>query len=168
MSRELGVAVMIALAVVILGLMAWGWRRRMVRDSGLTVPLGVPEHAEVRLREAVLYVATTRVDEPLERLALRGLTFRARGEAAVTDRGLALSLDGSPTVFIAAAALVSVQRATVAIDKAVEPGGLVRVRWRIDGDTPVDSFLRLNGGDDTAFITALEALCQAQPSGAAA
>lgn len=168
MSRELGVAVMIALAVVILGLMAWGWRRRMARDRGFTVPLGVPEHAEVRLREPVFYVATTRIDEPLERLALRGLSFRAHGEAALTDRGLALSLDGSPTVFIEAAALVSVDRATVAIDKAVEPGGLVRVRWRIADDTPVDSFLRLTGGDAAGFIAALEPLCQSQPSGAAA
>ena len=127
MSRELAITVMIAVAVLILLAMLFAWRRRLRRDSGLTAPLGVPEHAEVVHRDEVLYVSTTRHDQPLERLAVSPLTYRARGELAVTDRGIALCLDGSPTVFLASSRLVQVDRATVTIDRVVEPGGLIRI-----------------------------------------
>ena len=129
MTRELAITVMIALAVVVLLAMFFAWRRRLRRDSGLTAPLGVPEHAEVVRRDEVLYVSTTRHDQPLERLAVSPLTYRARGELAVTDRGVALCLDGSPTVFLASSRLVQVDRATVTIDRVVEPGGLIRISW---------------------------------------
>ncbi|WP_424935756.1 MULTISPECIES: hypothetical protein [Bacteria] len=164
MSRELAVTVMVAVAVLILLAMLLAWRARLRRDSGLVAPLGVPEHAEVQSRHEVLYVATTRHDHSLERLAVRPLAYRARGEAAVTDRGLALSLDGSPTVFVAADRLVSVDRATVTIDRVVEPGGLVRLAWKIDDETVVDSYLRFTG-DPRAVITELQRLCAAPETG---
>ena len=99
--RDLAIGIMIALAVLVLLTMLFAWRRRLRRDSVLVAPLGVPEHAEVLDRREVLYVSTTRHHQPLERLTLSPLAYRARGEAAVTDRGLALCLDGAPTVFVA-------------------------------------------------------------------
>ena len=70
-------------------------------------------------RHEILYVATTAHDQPLERLAVRPLTYRARGELVLTDRGVAFSLDGAPTVFLSSARLVAADRATVAIDRVV-------------------------------------------------
>jgi hypothetical protein len=160
-TRELAIGVMIALAVLVLLAMFFAWRARVRRDAHLTAPLGVPEHAEVLDRHEVLYVSTTRHDQPLERLAISPLSFRARGEAAVTDRGLALCLDGAPTVFVASSRLVDVGRATVTIDKVVEPGGLVRVAWRAADDTVVDSYIRIADGDPRNFISALQRLVPA-------
>lgn len=158
MSRELAIAVMIAAAVLVLLAMFFAWRRRLRRDSGLTAPLGVPEHAEVARRDEVLYVSTTRHDQPLERLAVSPLTYRARGELAVTDRGIALCLDGAPTVFLANDRLVEVGRATVTIDRVVEPGGLIRIAWHADDDTVVDSYLRVASGDPNTLISDLQRL----------
>lgn len=163
MSREVAIALWIVFALVILALMTIAWRRRLRRDSALSAPLGVPEHAEVVDRHEVLYVSTTRHDEPLERLTISPLAYRARGEAAVTDRGLALCLDGAPTVFLASSRLVGVDRATVTIDRVVEPGGLVRVAWNANDDTVVDSYLRVADGDPKTFISELQRLVPAAP-----
>ncbi|WP_350352300.1 hypothetical protein ABS642_03750 [Microbacterium sp. A8/3-1] len=163
MTRELAITVMIAVAVLILLAMLFAWRRRLRRDSGLAAPLGVPEHAEVVHREEVLYVSTTRHDQPLERLAISPLTYRARGELAVTDRGVALCLDGAPTVFLASSRLVQVDRATVTIDRVVEPGGLVRIAWNAADDTVVDSYLRLASGDPKNLISELQRLVPVAP-----
>jgi len=162
-TRELAIATMIAVAVLILLAMLFAWRRRLRRDSGLTAPLGVPEHAEVARRDEVLYVSTTRHDQPLERLAVSPLIYRARGELAVTDRGVALCLDGAPTVFLASSRLVHVDRATVTIDRVVEPGGLIRIAWNVDDDTVVDSYLRLATGDPKNLISELQRLVPAAP-----
>jgi len=161
MTREFAIGAMIVLAAVVLLAMLLAWRARVRRDSSLAAPLGVPEHAEVLDRHEVLYVSTTRHDQPLERLALSPLAYRARGEAAVTDRGLALCLDGAPTVFIASDRLKDVDRATVTIDKVVEPGGLVRVAWNAADDTVVDSYIRIADGDPKNFISELRRLVPA-------
>lgn len=164
--RDIAVLITIAVAVLILLGMLFAWRRRLRRDSTHTAPLGVPEHAEVTARHEVLYVSTTRHDEPLERLAIKPLAYRARGELAVTDRGAALCLDGSPTVFIALARMVAVDRASVTIDRVVEPGGLVRLAWRVDDDTIVDSYMRATAGDPDNLISDLQRLIPANNSGA--
>lgn len=165
MTRELAMLIILGVALVILAVMFFSWRRRLRRDSSMSAPLGVPEHAEVVARHAVLYVATTAHDEPLERLAIRPLVYRAKGEVVITDRGVALSLDGSPTVHLASDRLVSVDRATVTIDRVVESGGLVRIVWTRDDGTPVDSYLRFSGDSD-AVITELQRLCAAPQTGA--
>lgn len=166
-TRDIAIAITIAVAALVLVAMFTAWRRRLRRDSGLAAPLGVPEHAEVLDRHEVLYVSTTKHDQPLERLAIHPLAYRARGEAAVTDRGLALCLDGAPTVFLASARLASVDRATVTIDRVVEPGGLVRVAWNADDDTIVDSYLRVTDGDPQNFISELQRLVPATDDTAA-
>jgi len=164
-TRELAGLIMAAVAALILLAMFVAWRRRQGRDSALTAPLGVPEHAEVTARHDVLYVATTRHDQPLERLAIPPLTYRARGELVLTDRGVALSLDGAATVFLASARLVGVDRATVAIDRVVERDGLIRIQWRIADDTIVDSYLRPTSARPADILPQLERLCAASSNG---
>lgn len=165
-TRDIAIAITIAVALLILLAMLFAWRRRLRRDSQFSAPLEVPEHAEVLSRHEVLYVSTTRHDEPLERLAISPLAYRARGEVAVTDRGAALCLDGSPTVFIASASLVAVDRASVTIDRVVEPGGLVRLAWKLDDQTIVDSYLRATSGAPENLISDLQRLTPAHNSGA--
>ncbi|WP_309064252.1 PH-like domain-containing protein [Microbacterium sp.] len=165
MSRELAGIIVAAVVVLVFAAMFLAWRARLRRDSGLTAPLGVPEHADVTGRSEVLYVATTRHDEPLERLAVSPLTYRARGELVLTDRGVALSLDGAPTVFLASDRLVRADRATTAIDRVVEPNGLVRLVWRISDGILVDSFLRLVSAEPQQILPELERLCAAPENG---
>lgn len=164
--RDIAIAITIGVALLVLLAMLFAWRRRLRRDSRYSAPLGVPEHAEVGARHEILYVSTTRHDEPLERLAISPLAYRARGELALTDRGVALCLDGAPTVFLASLRLVDVDRATVTIDRVVEPGGLIRIVWKVDDDTVVDSYLRLTTGDPKDLISELRRLIPAVGTGA--
>lgn len=164
--RDIAIAITIAVAVLVLLTMLFAWRRRLRRDSAHTAPLGVPEHAEVFSRHEVLYVSTTRHGEPLERLAIKPLVYRARGELAITDRGAALCLDGAPTVFLANDRIAEVDRATVTIDRVVESGGLVRIAWHVDPDTLVDSYLRPAAGAPDTLISELQRLIPAHDTGA--
>ena len=143
MTREGALAVMIAVAVVLIGVLAWAWWRRTRRDSGLAAPVGeAPADAATLHTHETLYVATTRHDEPLERLAIRGLGFRSRADLTVTTAGVALDLTGQPRFFVPTDRIVDVTQATVAIDRVVERDGLVRIAWRVDDRTIVDSYIR--------------------------
>lgn len=165
MTRELAGVVMAAVAVVVLLAMFFAWRARLRRDAGLSAPLGVPEHAEVTDRRPILYVSTTKHDQPLERLTVSPLAYRARGELVLTDRGVALSLDGAPTVFLASQRLVSVNRATVTIDRVVERDGLIRLVWRVADGVLADSYIRLTSTEPAAILPELERLCAASEIG---
>ena len=143
MTREGALIVMITVALVLLGLGVWAWRRRTRRDAGLAAPVGEPP-AGVGVRAVFpgLYVATTRHGEPLERLAIRGLGFRSRVDVSVTDAGVVLDLAGQPRMFLATDRITDAVKATVTIDRVVERDGLTRLEWRIDDDTIVDTYLR--------------------------
>ncbi len=143
MSREGALAVMVGVALVLVALLAWAWWRRTRRDAGLRPPVGdLPQGASVREVFSTLYVATTRHGEPLERLAIRGLGFRARAAVTVTDAGVALDLAGQPRIFLARERIAQVAQSTVAIDRVVERDGLVRLSWRLPDGVVVDSYLR--------------------------
>ncbi|MGP3536718.1 PH-like domain-containing protein [Microbacterium sp. RD1] len=159
MSREGALLLMIGVAVVLLGVLTWAWMRRVRRDAGLPAPVGeLPSGARELARFPGLYVATTRHDQPLERLAIRGLGFRSRAEIIVTDAGVALDLPGQPRMLLPAGRLVDAALATVAIDRVVERDGLVRVSWRIDDDTVVDTFLRPQDASARSLADAIRPL----------
>lgn len=143
MTREGALGVMIAVAVALVAVLAWAWWRRTRRDSGLASPVGeAPADAATLFTHEALYVATTRHGEPLERLAIRGLGFRSRADLTVTSAGVALDLTGQPRFFLPTERIVEVTQATVAIDRVVERDGLVRISWRVDAETVVDSYIR--------------------------
>lgn len=161
MSFEGALAIWIALAVVFLALLVWAWYRRTRRDRAWTAPVGeAPAGARVLATFPGLYVATTRHDVPLERLAIRRLGFRSRADITVTDAGVALDLTGQPRIFIAADRIVAVSQSTVVIDRVVERDGLAQISWRIDdaGDTErtiVDSYFRPQDASARALVDAL-------------
>lgn len=163
MTREGALLVMLGVVVVLLGLGVVAWVRRRRRDSGLVAPFGqAPAGAVESFVASGFYVATTRSGEPLERLAIRGLGFRSRVEVSVTDRGVGLVRPGEDDVFVAADRIDDVALATVAIDRVVEPGGLVRLAWRIDtsagGQQSVDTYLRPQDASARALADAIGAL----------
>lgn len=159
MTREGALLVVLAVVLLLLGLLVWAWRRRMRRDAGLDAPFGeAPADAAILHRHEVLYVATTRHEQPLERLAMRGLGFRSRAELTVTSAGVALDLTGQPRFFLSTDRIVEVDRATVAIDRVVERDGLVRIAWRVDADTLADTYLRPQSGSARAVADEIGAL----------
>jgi hypothetical protein len=159
MTREgaLLVTAAVALALIVLGI--WAWRRRARRDSGIAAPTAdAPAGAAVRAVFTALYVATTRHDEPLERLAVKGLAFRSRADVTVTDGGVAIDLTGQPRIFLGAERIVDVAQSTVTIDRVVEPGGLTRLTWRTDDGTVVDSYFRPQDASARALADAVSGI----------
>jgi len=142
-DREVLGGIVLALLFVLLILMALGWQARRRRQSHLEAPPPVPaELGAIIATFDALYVATTVAGDPLNRIAVRGLGFRARASVTVAESGIVLSLQGERDVFIPVTGLRAVTRATWTIDRVVERGGLVMVAWTL-GTDDVDSYLRL-------------------------
>lgn len=162
MSRELAVILMLSVGAIILALMLWGWSRRRHRDAGMTAPLDDRTQTQITADGGYavsgLYVASTAHRAPLDRLAIEGLAFRAKTSVVVSAAGVALNLAGERPVLLAPDTLVSVDRATWAVGRIVEPNGLVLITWRSAVGTIVDSYLRLQGTDPHALIAEVAAL----------
>jgi hypothetical protein len=141
-------AIVLVFLLLLLALMVLGWRRRQRSQAGFPTPLSLPEApgAETFAAEA-FYVATTVAGEPLNRIAVAGLGYRARATVGVLADGLRLSIPGQPPIYLPAADILSVQKATWAIDRAVEQDGLVVIRWALGEPAvdrrEVDSYLRV-------------------------
>jgi hypothetical protein len=73
----------------------------------------------------------------------------------VTDAGVALDLTGKARIFVTKDRIDSVGQATVAIDRVVEKDGLVRLAWRLDDGTVVDSYLRPQDASARALADAI-------------
>ncbi|MEO7720618.1 MAG: hypothetical protein ABIS08_01730 [Pseudolysinimonas sp.] len=148
-------SVVIPLAVVGL-LMVLGWRALRRRQGDVAGLAPVPsDPGDGMLTEDLLYVATTRADAPLERIAVKGLGFRARAVLTVSSVGIRLDLAGGQPGFIPTAALTGVGRATWTIDRAISNDGLVFVRWERD-ERAFDSYFR--SADPAALVEAIERL----------
>lgn len=159
MTREGALLVIAGVALLALVALAWAWMRRTRRDARYSAPVGeLPEGAVDTATFSGLYVATTRHDEPLERLAIKGLGFRSRVDVTVTTAGVALDLPGQPRIALTRDRLVDAGQATVAIDRVVERDGLTRVTWRIDDDTLVDTYLRPQDASAKALADAIRPL----------
>jgi hypothetical protein len=143
---QLLVYVFIGFAVII-GLAIWGWMARRHRQRNIPATSPMPEDVgAMRAEFDGFYVATTLDGQPLNRVAVRGLGFRARATIAVTDSGVVLALPGN-NVFIPRDTIREVTRSNYTIDRVVEPGGLVLLAWTLGGGTPsetrLDSYLRV-------------------------
>lgn len=155
--------VVIGILAVAVVLMALGWRNRRKRQASLdVVPVPPTEIGEELARVKVLYVATTLAEQPLERVVVGGLGFRAKAELRIVRGGIVLDLAGSAPAFIALEEIRGVGLASWTIDKGVDQDGLVFVRWELGG-TAVDSYLR---ADDPDRLLAL--LTELSPTAAAA
>ncbi len=164
MDRLLPTLIIVLVIAGVFALMLSGWASRRRRQAGLARPVAAPESlGAASLVVHGWYVATTRADEPLERIAVHGLGFRARATAAVHPEGLVLAVRGQQPLLIEPTALRGAGRATWAIDRVVERDGLVLIGWML-GQSPVDSYLRL---PDPADAAALVAAVQARTPAAA-
>ena len=165
MSYESFILLSAAIVAVLLVAGVLGWRSRRRRHRDLVAPQA-PTDFQAVLDAPILYVATTVAGDPYDRVAVHGLGFRARGRIAVGPSGVVLDLPGT-AVLVPAGDLDGVERATWTIDRVVEPGGLLRIGWRL-GERSLETYLRVTG-DDSSVLAAIQNI-QPHPtaSGAAA
>jgi hypothetical protein len=149
--------------LVFVGL-ALGWRARQRRQSALPALDAPPATlgAAVAVADG-FYVATTHAEKPTDRIAVRGLGFRARASVAVHPEGVVLSIAGQPDAFIPTPAIIGVGRATWTIDRVVGTDGLVFVRWNLGG-AEVDTNLRV--AEPEALVAALQTIAPASKEAA--
>ncbi|MBT2499893.1 hypothetical protein J7E25_12405 [Agromyces sp. ISL-38] len=167
MDKWIGAIVSLAIVSLAVWLMYRSWRRRTVRDESLSAYPVPVSHAEPLLETEVLYVATTPIGEPLERLAVQGLAYRGSARIEVLPEGLILRIAGESTSFIPADRLAGAELASYAIDRGVEPEGLIAVTWiaserAIEAPPRVDSYLRARyPGDPARIIQAINDIAAA-------
>lgn len=160
MDKWIGVLISVAIVGVAAWLMLRSWRRRTRRDESLTSYPLPGALGSFLLETEVLYVATTPTGEPLERLAVQGLAFRGAARIEIAAEGVVLRVAGESASFLPAERIVSAGEASYAIDRGVEPEGLVAITWIAhvadpDARAPhVDSYLRARYPGDSARIIA--------------
>ena len=139
------------------------WRRRVQRDAHITVQRELPT-SESRWTGRLQYVATTPLDDPINRLAIPSLAFRGFAQLDITHAGVIVRVDGEAPVAIPAAQLVSVQPASWVIDRGVGEDGLIRLTWKSVDAQPVsiDSYFRVSEPADRAAV--LETLASLIPT----
>lgn len=156
MDKVLPTILIVAVTLLAFSGMYFGWRARIRRQSAIPRPPQPPvQLGEIRSIAQGLYAATTLADQPLERVAVHGLGFRSRATLTVSTSGIVLELTGQQPVFIAQNQLRSIDRASWAIDTAVETAGLLRIGWRL-GEANVDSYLRLDNSSEAVVDAAQE------------
>ena len=151
MNRPELMAMVIAFLVLLLVLMAVGWRARKRRQAGVAVPASAPAELGAELGTfAGKYVATTAAGDPLDRIAVHGLGFRSNTEVTVAENGVLVHIDGTEDKWIPAADLRDHRKATWTIDRVVEQDGLELLEWNL-GDRVVDSYFRFDDWMDFEF-----------------
>lgn len=166
MDKALPTIIVIVFTAVVLVGMYLGWRALQRRQVGIPRPRAVPADVGAPLQTTeLLYVATTAAGDPLSRIAVGGLRYRGKASVTVAERGIVLAITGERDAFIPVQDLRSVGRATWAIDRAVETGGLVAVGWTLTDDeghrADVDSYLRVvEPPNPSALIGAIAGLIE--------
>jgi hypothetical protein len=164
-DRTQSTIIIVTVIVLAVALMAVGWARLRRRQRDIAAPRTVPSvRGESRVSVPVLYVATTRANAPLDRVAVHGLGFRAQGRIDVLADGVVITIAGREPWFVTRNDVRDSGRATWAIDRVVEAGGLVVLAWRL-GDTDVDSYFRVTDARaNEATAELLSALADLTPS----
>ncbi|AQX80305.1 hypothetical protein BWO91_10265 [Plantibacter flavus] len=152
-GRILAAVLVVLVLLGILALMAFAWRRRVARDAQVGPLAELPDPRPVpSLTVEVLYVATSKHDQPLERLALQGLRYRSRVTLELGAAGVVVDVPGERPTFIPATSIVGVDQTNLTIDRVVEPGGLIRLSWRPVPPVIADSTFRVLEQADRARI----------------
>lgn len=130
---------LVALAVVaVLALMRLGWVRRGRRQQDIAPLPPVPPLPEQGLALSAVqsrYLGTTRGDDWLDRVVVRGLGVPSAAQVSVGAEGLWCLRTGAPDLFIPAGQLVDARHDRGHAGKVYEGGGVLVLRWRHEGVT---------------------------------
>lgn len=153
------VALTLGIVVVIVALMALGWRNRLRRQSDVPAPPEIPGDLGPVLYEAEgQYVATTTAGDWLDRVAVHGLGLRGNAVAAVHPDGVVIDRTGARSFFIPRADLTSVQLAGGMTGKFVEKEGLVVITWHLGTERVDTGFRTRHAAHKAQLVAAVAAL----------
>ena len=129
MNRTEFALLMVAIAVVFLGLMWLGWRARNRRDAVVLASTTALTGEVLDTFAHAAYVSTTPVGSPLERVAVPGLRYKGYAEVTVRRDGVSIQVTGEAPVSIAASQVRGSDTAQGRVGKIVERDGLSLLRW---------------------------------------
>jgi len=169
-QRLLLTAATVAVIVLVVALLAKGWRRRArtqhdvvsPRSEPLTAvaaPHTAPESSSDTERTVLLgpwpgrYLASTRAGDWLDRLVVHGLGVPSRAQILVLPSGVWWQREGARDVFVPASDVVSARLDRGIAGAVYEDGGVVVVTWRL-GDVVVDTGFRAQQFDRHGEIVA--------------
>ncbi|GAB3541182.1 hypothetical protein GCM10027403_32220 [Arthrobacter tecti] len=153
------VVVSLIAIVVLLGLMALGWRNRLRRQQHIQPPSAAPEDRGAPLYAAVgQYVVTTSGGDWLDRVSAHGLGNKATATAAVYSHGLLFDRSGEREIYIARDSLVGVRLERGMAGKFVEKDGLLVVTWALGDETYDTGFRTRYAADKPQLLAAVTAL----------
>lgn len=155
MSDPVKIAILAGVVVVAFTAMRVGWRRRTLRAGAVLPELPVvPALGSPRLGPLeATYLSTAVAHDRLARLAAHGLAVRAGAEVEVHDEGVLVRRVGAADLFVAAAAIRAVTRASGMAGTAVGTDRVVVVRW-VHDDVELDTGLLPRHPADAARIVA--------------
>ncbi|MGY2746413.1 PH-like domain-containing protein [Arthrobacter sp. UYCu723] len=164
MDRLLPGLLMLSLAVIVIALLALGWRNRLRRQADVDPLPAVPAELGAALAAADgQYVASTTAGDWLDRIAVHNLGLRTNAGLSVHPEGVLFDRSGAGPVFIPAARLTGVRQESGMAGKFVERDGLLVISWML-GTRELDSGFRTrNAGDKTTLLNALQDLISAAP-----
>lgn len=126
------VALIICFALLVaLAFSAWAKRARG-QEALFARPADAIESFEPHSSVEGFYVATTVSGEPLNRISAYGLGARGRATISVSQQGLVIERKGEPSLALSARDIISIDLVSGAIDRVVEPGGLIAITWSAD------------------------------------
>lgn len=130
------------LVVVVFGLMWWGWRSKLKRQSDVAPLPEVPDDLGApTMSISGQYVVTTSAGDWLDRIAVHGLGIRTRATLNVYPGGILIARTGSADIYIAADELREITTQSGMAGKFVEKEGLVVITWVL-GALDVDTGFR--------------------------
>lgn len=158
------VALSLGIIVIVIALIALGWRNRLARQRDIPAPPEAPAPLGSPLYQADgQYVVTTTSGDWLDRIAVHSLGVKSNATATVHDEGILLVRSGARDVFIRRADLLGVRLDRGMAGKFVEKDGLVVFTWELNG-APVDTGFRTRQASDrTGLLTAASALAPTPP-----
>lgn len=155
MSDPVKIAILAGIVVVAFTAMRVGWRRRSHRASAVLPDLpAVPSLGSPRLGPLeATYLSTAVAHDRLARVAAHGLAVRVAAEVEVHDEGVLVRRVGVADLFVPAAVIRAVTRASGMAGTAVGTDRVVVLRW-VPGDVELDTGLLPRHPADAARLVA--------------
>lgn len=143
-SKLIPTLICVALVVLFLGLMYWGWKSRQQRQNTVgklaEVPARFDDETPVLSVEGT-YVSTTMMGDWLDRVAVETLGYKSLARLLVYRDGLIFNREGAKDVWIPREDLIGVRTEAGMSGKFVEKNGLLVVSWELNG-TALDTGFR--------------------------
>ncbi|SDJ10248.1 hypothetical protein SAMN05192558_11035 [Actinokineospora alba] len=169
MSR-LGLSLLfLAIFLLLVGLMLWGYRNRGRRQSAVLpafpqVPAGLLERVRSRETEELLppstgvYASTVTDKSWQDRVAVGDVGYRADATAHLLTEGVLFDRTGASPVWIPAESVVDARTEAGIAGKIMGGDGLLVIRWAI-GDSQFDTGFRADEKTDyETWVPAVRAL----------